>query len=126
MSGISAELLTVARKVDNYLAPASAWGALNSHEFTVPAGKRWWLYGGIVKRDVSETVSVYLRNGSDEPLLYTMSAGASTNVVHYPDPAVCPIYRPIPMDEGDHILVALGGNQGAGAYLSCIVLEVDI
>lgn len=119
-------LKTLAKKKNNYVATAAAFSeSVLRHKAVVPAGKRWFLIGGYVKRDASETIIVTARDTSDNNILKLLDETASTSGVAYPE-ADFQFGSPTVLDAGEYIDFTFGGNQGAGAYLSCIVLEVDV
>jgi len=126
MSQIFAELLTVARKLNNYLENATtSFDSTTSHKYVVPVGKRWSLIGGIVKRDVSSTLSVIAYDSSDNPILEMSLQGAATALVIWPDDARNMFGRCV-LDAGEYVHMAFGTAQDTGAYMSCMAMEVDV
>lgn len=120
--------LARARKVEIYLLDAtSTWDATTNHKWTVPAGKRWFVIGGNVKRDANETLYVTCHNSSDEQILQLVSEAAATTLKAWPESDYA-IWggTPIVLDAGDYIYFLCGGAQGAAAYISGWVLEVDV
>lgn len=104
------------------------WTSTTVQSYTVPDKKRWWLYGGHVKRDANETLNVAVYNAADELVLYLLDEAAATTYSHYPDDSVGAekIVWPIPMEAGWYVKITCGGAQGAGATASCYVLEVGV
>ena len=131
---IFAELLTVAKKIDNYAADATGgglWTSTTTYEVTVPAGKRWFLLGGVIKPDTSATTSTTAYNAADEPLYKIGYQAAGTNLQAMLKQTADynhanPHGHPLVLDAGDYVDVEFGAAQGASAYCSCVVLEVDV
>ncbi|GAG75607.1 unnamed protein product [marine sediment metagenome] len=68
---IVTDALTLATKINNYDIDATAgglWTSTTIYEVTVPAGKRWFLIGGVVNRAVSATLTGRVFNAADKPL----------------------------------------------------------
>lgn len=132
---IFAELLTLARLKDNYELDATGgtalWPADTTYVATVPAGKRWWLFGGGFFMDVSSTSSVRVFNAADEIVLLLHAAGAATGAQAYPATTGAAGNMgsgsgPFPMDAGGYVQITFGTAQTTGAYASCLVLEIDV
>ncbi|GAI69232.1 unnamed protein product [marine sediment metagenome] len=124
------ELLAIARKVDNYENDPVAglkvlWTSTTVFQATCPAGKRWFLLGGYIDRDVAATCVVRIRDSAANFLRSLSDAAAST--VRIPlienEFAQTGIFI---LDPGDYVHVYFGVAQGAAAFASCQVLEVDI
>ena len=124
------DLLTVARKVDNYTVDATGgglWTDTTHYRATVPVGKRWFLYGGVAQRDVSATVNMALMNVADKMVHYLATHSAATALVAYPEATnTGSMMFPIPLDVGEYVMMTFGVAQSTGAYATCIVLEVDV
>lgn len=137
MSMITRPQWMYARKVNNYIEDATDNAATNAkftsttaQEYTVPAGKRWFVLGGYVKRDASSTLAVVAYDVSDKIIMYFDYQAAATGQTAWPcqdahDRAVNPSY-PIILDAGEYVGISFGSAQGAGAEASCIILEIDI
>lgn len=128
---ILAELLTVAKLVTNYEKDATGvttrWPDTTHYKVTVPSGKRWFFIGGIVNRTVSATVTVWVKDSSNNVLYQIDSKAAATGPLPYPSGTTYMIGNyPFPMDDGTYIEMIFGVAQDANAYASCMVLEVDI
>lgn len=114
---------------DNYLEDAtSAWDATTHHAYTVPAGERWLLFGGVINRDANATLDVTVQNAAGKTILYLSDQAAGTGITHYPDSSVGgdQIIRPIPLDAGMVVYILTGAAQGAGAYSSCFIIRVGV
>ena len=129
---ITVDLLTVAKKVNNYDIDATGgglWTSTTTYKATVPAGKRWRFMFGYHKRDVSSTALVEIRDASDAIIGSLDYQGAATAGVGYPNTSAgnntLPKGRVI-LDVGEYILITFGTAQSTGAYASCVVLEVDV
>ena len=123
--------LLKARKVNNLVETAAAFSVSTSeHKWTVPNSKRWFLIGGIIVRDSAETVIIQAYDPTE--LIYRLAGKAPATGTHgYPDGESEGAPRgeeaiPLILDQGEQIVVTFGGAQGAGASISCIVLEVDV
>lgn len=123
---IIALLLTLAKKDNNYVATAAAFSdSTTLHKATVPAGKRWFLIAGYVKRDAAATLIITLRDSAGANIGKILDEAAGTTGVAYPE-ADFQVGTAYILDEAEWIQFDFGVAQGAGAYLSCMVLEVDI
>ena len=132
---IFAELLTVAKLVDNYEIDATGttakWPTDKLYKAIVPAGKRWFFMGGAFKRDVASTSEVVIKNASDELVYQLDSFGSATTMAAYPSTTaqINTLARPlgpIIMDAGGYVQLSFATSQTAGAHASCNVLEVDV
>jgi len=127
---IVTELLTIARKLNNYeIDPVTGlkvlWTSTTEYKAVVPIAKRWFVMGGLANRNVSSTVNVRVHNSSDAIFgtlaIVTAAAGPAT----YPSAAFF-IGTPWVLDAGEYVLISFGTAQDAGSYCSCVVLEVDV
>ena len=129
--GISAELLTFARKLNNWEEdPVTGlkvlWTSTTHFIAEVPADKRWFLFGGVADRNVSSTLYAYVKDASDEIILLLAYHSAGTSMASYPIEAnVGKTIFPFVMDEGEYVDLTFGTAQDAGSKASCVVLEVD-
>lgn len=130
---IQAELLTLAVKLNNYDLDATAgglWTSTTVYQATVPAGKRWWVLGGVLNRDVSSTALVQARDSAAAVIFQFASEGAAATLTVWPNRTAsagfgdCP--RPFPLDPGEMIRITLGTAQSTAAFATCVVLEVDV
>jgi len=102
------------------------WPATTTYVATVPAGKIWQFWGGYLDGDAAETIVVTIHDADDNQLLGPLLSEANATVGYsYPDPALYTSQMPIPLLAGWYVLLTFGGAQGANAYASCIVTEVD-
>lgn len=131
---ITTDLLTKAKKLDQYISDATDNGTGNDKfdsttlmEWEVPTGRRWFLFQGMVNPDNSSTVTVTVKNSADK-ILYKLAAyGAGTATVSLIDPAVfASAGIPIVMDAGDYVGLDYGTAQGGSAEATCVVLEIKI
>lgn len=127
------EDLTFAKKVNNYEADATSgtlWTSTQTFEAVVPGGKRWFVLGGQVTRDVSSTVIITSRDIADKIIHMIYSAGAGTGTNSFPNTVASastfPFAEPLRLDAGEYILMSFGTAQGATAHASCAVLEVAV
>jgi hypothetical protein len=122
--------------LSNYIVDATDNGAGNDkwtsttvQSYTVPTGSRWFLYGGIVKRDVNTgtaTLAVELYNAAAKLILSLDTAVAATGTTTYPDTTYTgDIMFPIPMAAGWYVKITIGEAQGAAAAATCMVREVS-
>lgn len=133
MNAIFAELLTVAKKLNNYEDDATSgtlWTSTQTFEVVVPTDKRWFVLGGQVTRDVSSTVIITARDAADKIITMIYSAGAGTGTNAWPNTVASastyPFAVPLILEAGEYIYMAFGTAQGATAHASCMVLEVDV
>lgn len=126
---ITIDLLTVAKKVNNYEKDATGvtalWPTDKIYKAACPTGKRWTLLGGITYRAVSSTLTVVLKDASDAIIAYLASASAATGYVMYPQTAFF-IGTSHVMDAGEYIQADFATSQDANSFASCIILEIDI
>lgn len=125
------DLLAQARLITNYEKDATGattrWPDTTHYKVTVPVGKRWFCYGGIISRSDSDAVAVWHKDASDNVLHEFDSKSAATGPLPWPSGTTYVSSNfPFPMDAGTYIEMIFGGAQGATAYASCIVLEIDI
>ena len=131
---ISIDLLTLAKKIDNYEIDATGgtarWTTDKIYKNVVPAGKRWFVMGGVVNRDVASTFTVRIYNSGDKIVQHLDTQSAATGLSSWPSnvasAAVDAGAWPKPLDAGDYVQVTFATSQTAGAYASCVVLEVDV
>lgn len=100
-------------------------------KYVVPANSRWILIGGVVQRDAAETLDIDIYDASDQHILHLDTDAAATDLVTFPSTKANkanhnPVSLPIILDEGEYINILFGGAQGAGAYASCIVIELRV
>lgn len=125
---ILARLLTVTKKVNNYALDATGGGLwISTTEFrvTCPADKRWFLVGGVVKRNVSSTLIGYIRDVSDNLLFKLCDESAAASTTSFPEADYQIGTMPI-MDAGEDLTLIFGTAQDAGSRASCVVLEIDV
>ena len=126
---IFAELLTVAKKVDNYEIYTGAgdtyWVDTTHYRATCPAGKRWVLLGGMFSRDVSGTATTYVYNVGDELIAQLGYEAAATGRAGYPEWAQAKGTMWM-FDAGDYVEIIFGAAQSTAAFASCVVLEIDV
>ena len=122
------DLLTVARKINNYDIDATAgglWTDTTHYKVTCPVGKRWFLIGGVVVRAVSATLEGYVKDSSDKIIGYLISETAAATSNMYPEYAF-QVGNYIVLDVGEYVELVFGVAQNASSYASCMVLEVDV
>ncbi len=124
--------LVYVRKLNLYIADATDNAATNEkftsttvQDYIVPAGKRWFVIGGNINRDASQTVTVDFYDSSDNRILRGDSRGAGTGITEWPS-ANYDAYFPVPLDAGEYVKLTFGGAQGAAAWATCVVLEVNV
>ena len=111
---------------DNYEADATGatahWPDTTHYKATVPAGKRWIFIEGVVKPDANATITGHILNDDDEVIAFLCSIGATTALQLYPTSG---LKNWIPMKAGDYVQLTFGAAQGANAYASAIIVELD-
>lgn len=131
---IYAELKTVALLKDNYAIDATGgglWVNTSTYRATVPTGKRWFLIGGICSRDVNSSASVRIYNSTPVQVHNVDEYAAAASVFAFPSRqtginASTPSGLPFVLDAGWYLQIAFGVAQGAAAFATCVVLEVDV
>ena len=101
------------------------WPDTTHYTAIVPAGKIWWFWGGYQDGSVNGTVVGTIKDGSDNILFVILSEADATVAIGYPDPALVNVNMPIPMLAGWYLELLYQNAQGAAAYASCVVTEVD-
>ena len=105
-----------------------AWDSTTVQAYTVPAGKRWYVYGGTVKRDTATgtaTLDVSIYDSAAHLVLTLATAADATTLVIYPVAATVGHYTlPFILDEGWTVTITIGEAQGAAAYATCHVLQM--
>lgn len=110
-------------------AGTTYWQTTQQYKAVVPSGKRWILLGINTYRDQNGTLSVAIRDASDEYILYVGADGAATGWCVFPnrtDGDTMFSGFPIIVDEGEYIDIAFGAAQTTGAHCTVHVLEVDL
>lgn len=128
MNSIVATLRELADIESDYSADAtSTWDSTTNKKYTVPAGERWFLYGGTVTRDANQTLIVTVKDASDQTVIQLDSQGAGTGLTAYPNQASTgAIVFPLPMDAGYYVDITCGGAQGAGAIATIYYERVGV
>ncbi len=135
-----AELLTVAKKVNNYIIDATdtgtgndKWESSTLQEWTVPADKRWILLYGVLSRENSSTSTCLILDSSGGVIgkIHDMSAGTGVTPLipvgfatreHLQQGQMGQLI----LDAGEQVQLTLGTAQGSAAYASLVVLEIDV
>lgn len=134
MSGIIAELLTVAKKLNNYeiySASGTLWTSTTVYTAVVPAGKRWFVLGGLINRNVSSTISIRVYDAADKHILNIGETAAATAYTTWPCTVATGsrlhggIY-PIILDAGEYVTILFGTAQDTSSWATCVVLEIDV
>jgi hypothetical protein len=121
--------------VTNYIVDATdnaatnaKWTSTTVQTYTVPTGKRWFLWGGAVTRDASTgtaTLVVNLTDGTNTLMNLATEADATGETSLTAD-VPSNFTFPIIMDPGWTVVITVGEAQGAGAKATCVVTEVTI
>ena len=118
--------------VTNYIVDATdnaatnaKWTSTTVQTYTVPAGKRWFLWGGQVTRDANETLVVNLTDGTNI-IMNLAIAAAGTGQTDLLEDLPGNFVMPLIMEPGWTVVITCGGAQGAGAKATCVVSEVVI
>lgn len=129
---IITDLLTHAKKVDNYEEDATSgtlWTSTTTFKVICPSTKRWFLIGGAAFRKQSSTMSAQIRNGADKVILYLGEHAAGATICGYPATTGgltgVPTTMPV-LDAGDYVLLTFGTAQDSDSWATCVVLEIDI
>ena len=118
--------------VTNYIVDATdnaatnaKWTSTTVQTYTVPAGKRWFLWGGQVTRDANETLVVNPTDGTNI-IMNLATAAAGTGQTDLLEDLPGNFVMPLIMEPGWTVVITCGGAQGAGAKATCVVSEVVI
>ena len=105
-----------AKIVDNF----EVLGAVASKTFTVPAGKRWLVYGGYFERDVNATMDIEAYNAANHAIyrFKDQYGAATTNLSWGAD-------FPVPLDAGMYVKYTWGAGQTT-PEVSLLVTEYPI
>lgn len=126
---IGIPLWMVARRVNNYELDATGatalWPDTTHYKAEVPAGKRWFLLGGIFYRNAAVTATTYVRDSSDNIIGQLGYEGAGATRGSYPEEAQAKGTGWV-LDPGEYVDITFSGALDATAYASCCVLEIDI
>lgn len=130
MTGIPGSILANARKINNWEDDATGgtlWATTTSFKVVCPADKRWILIGGIINRDANAAAYAYIKDSSDNPIIRLSSYTAATGITQLLDydSVSTPTAAPFIIDAGEYVEIVFDAAQGAGAYASCVVLEID-
>lgn len=131
---LTVDLLTIAKKVNNYIVDAGdnaagnlKWDSNTQQVYTVPINKRWVLMQSHVILSDSATLVIYARDVSDNTIALLANYSAGTGSKQYPAQAISARTNfPFFLDAGEDIFITCGAAQGAGAKASCVVLEIDV
>ena len=126
----SLKLLKLGRLVDNFEEDATGatakWPDTTHYKAEVPLGKRWFLLYGSFYRDANQTANVQILNAADKTVGYLGSYGATTGIAGYPLYSSTSVPECIILDAGWYIYITFGGAQGANAYATAVVIEVQM
>lgn len=109
------------RKITNYLVDSGTFDSTTTKNYTVPASTRWILIGGHVYRDNNSTITVYVRDTSDNNIIELLNEGAAATTRN---PLAIPDNHLAILDAGEDIQFTFGAAQGAASNLSISYLEV--
>lgn len=101
------------------------WDSTTVQTYTVPAGKRWLLYGGYVTRDANETLVTVIQDATPTAIMTVSTQGAAIDTTDLLADLPGNLTMPMILDPGFSVLITAGGAQGAGAKATCFVLEYD-
>lgn len=116
------------RKLNNYDKDATAgglWTSTTTYVVEVPTGKRWVVLGGVINRDANATAQCFLYDSSDNIIGVLASEGASTGLTTFPTSSY-QIGTSWILDAGEYVKTTFGAAQGANAYHTFVVLEMDV
>lgn len=103
-------------------------GAVSTHRFTVPAGKRWYVQSVYAEIDASASMLIDVHNAGNFMLWEMFFAAASTNDVSLgPGPLIANKSHPMRsfyLSAGDYILLTWGAQQTT-PEVACTVFEVN-
>ena len=103
-------------------------GAVTFKKFTVPAGKRWLVFGGSAERDVSATLDIAIYNANNKLIMANAQVGAGTTTISWGSfytATANALMNPIPLDTGSYIKYTWGAAQTT-PEVSCLVSEGPI
>ena len=123
--------------IDNYIIDATDNGAGNDkwtsttvQTYTVPTGKVWMLYGGVVNRDVqtgTATLLVDVYNAADKLILRLDTQANATGITAYPNVTSTAAFKfPMKLTAGMYVKITIGEAQDAAAFASCVADEISV
>ena len=96
------------------------------HRITVPANKRYILLHGMIYRDTSSTLDVYIVDSGNEKIFHLVDEAAGTGLTNVPEEGFA-MNRPlILLVEGDYIQVVFGTAQSTSGEVKIRLLELGI
>jgi len=107
--------------VDNF----ETLGAVTTKKFTVPAGKRWMVYGGRAERDVATTLDIEFYNSSDKLLFAFAQVASGGTTISWGlvfTASAQQLVEPIPLDPGDYVKYTWAAAQGT-PEVTCLVSQ---
>lgn len=105
-------------KKNNVVADATVnYDATTHHAVTVPTDKRWIILSIRDFRDANGTLDITLRNAATN-VIHTIADEAAGTGAKWYDSNLNWV-----LDEGEYVYFEYGAAQGAGAFLSVVVLE---
>jgi len=103
-------------------------GAVTFKKFTVPAGKRWLVFGGSAERDVSATLDIAIYNAGDKLIMANAQVGAGTTTISWGSfytATANALMNAIPLDAGSYVKYTWGAAQTT-PEVSCLVTEYPL
>lgn len=99
-------------------------------QYTVPAGKRWFVLTLQVYRDNSSTLDIRVKDSLGQYVMYLDDLAAGTGFSQTPSSvgaAFTPQFPfPCVLDAGNIVHILFGSAQGAGGTIALQVLEVSL
>lgn len=122
--------LHYAKLVDNYEIYTGVadiyWESTQSFKAIVPAAKRWFVIGGVVKRDNSSTLDVSAYNAANKMIAKLDYQSAAASTTGYPNYTKMFMGQYLVLDAGMYVRMIFGTAQSTAAEANVLVLEVDV
>ena len=103
-------------------------GAVSTISFTVPADKRWYVYGGTVERDQSAALDVAFYDADDHLIMALSQVAAGTTKISWGFAATAVLNilnAPLPLDAGSYVKYTWGAAQTT-PEVTCYIMETPL
>ena len=118
------------RRLTNYVKGGASFSDSTSlHKIEVPAGKRWFVLGGMVSRDQAATLSVSANDAAGNKLLQIAYGAAATTGWAIPNNTADSLHLrnfPLVLEAGETINFSFGAAQSTNAIITMFITEVDV
>ena len=101
-------------------------GAVATKTWTVPANKRWIVFGGYAERDVAATLDLKVTDSADKTIKIMPQIAAGVTNIGFGNFATDTTwhFEPFPLDEGMKIVLTWGAGQTT-PEIALLVLQIE-